>query len=806
MRNRTFANSNSVFPKLLPVKLAWSRALALVATAAIFVVGLPAIALADNPPVIKLTVHYQRPAADYANWNLWIWRNVASGTDSEVDKNGVQFTGDDDFGKVVTIEINNMDKYDNIGIIVRKGDWAAKDITADRFITKFNPNGTAEVWLRQADPVIYYEKPTGQAEVPSGSKQAKLYDSTDFVSKYTYTGNDLGNTYSKNETKLRVWAPTATSVKVVTYAKADTPLNGGLEIAMTQDVNGTWIAKFDGDKEGLIYNYRVTVNGTTNEAVDPYVRATTLNGARGVVVDLTKTDPTNWKKTKPIFSGKATDAVIYELHVRDFSMDVSSGIPAAHKGKFLAFTDLNTSNSGQKTGISAIKDLGVTHVELLPIFDFASVDEASPSFNWGYDPMNYNVPEGSYSTDPNKPTARITELKQAIQSMHDQNLRVNMDVVYNHVYNASSFSQELIVPGYFFRTDENGGLTNGSGCGNDVASERPMVRKFIVESVKFWANEYNLDGFRFDLMGLMDIQTINDVTAALAAIDPTIIVIGEGWNMGTLPDNLKANQINISYLNNVAHFNDQIRDGLKGSVFNPTDNGWATGKVSAASDVYAGIVGNIDYSAAFLTKWTTTSPAQSVNYVESHDNLTLADKLISSVKGINPKGVAQLSQFASSIAFLSQGVPFLQAGQEFLRSKNGNDNSYNSDDSTNSLKWSTKSKYISTVKYYQGLFALRAAHPAFRMNTSAAVKANLKFLKTSNNVIAYTINGNALKDKANTLVVIHNPNFGATTVTLPNRKKWAIVVKGGVAGSKTIESITSNKVSVAGQTTMVLTQ
>jgi len=798
--------SRFIRPSAPARQASWRRALALVAIAVMAAVGLPAIATAANPAIIKLTVHYQRPGADYAGWNLWIWRNVGSGADVELDKNGVQFSGDDDYGKVVTVSIDNMDKFENVGIIVRKGEWAAKDVTADRFITKFNSDGTVEVWLRQADPVIYYEKPSGEVAVPEGSKLAKLYDSSDFAAKYTYTGNDLGNSYSKSETKMRVWAPTATAVSVVTYAKADSALGDGVETAMTQDVNGTWVAKFSGDKEGLIYNYRVTVNGATNEAVDPYVRATTVNGARGVVVDLAKTNPTNWKKSKPAFSGKATDAVIYELHVRDLSMDTSSGIPAAHKGKFLAFTDLNTTSSGQKTGISAIKDLGVTHVELLPIFDFASVDETSPGFNWGYDPTNYNVPEGSYSSDPTKPTARITELKQAIQAMHDQKLRVNMDVVYNHVYNAGAFSQEAIVPGYWFRTDETGNLTNGSGCGNDVASERPMVRKFIVDSVKYWASEYNLDGFRFDLMGLMDIQTINEVTAALKAIDPTIIVIGEGWNMGTLPDDQKANQVNIAKLNNVAHFNDQIRDGIKGSVFNSTDTGWATGKISAASDIYAGIVGNIDYSAAFLTKWTTASPAQSVNYVESHDNLTLADKLTASVKGVSPAGVAQLSQFASSIAFLSQGVPFLQAGQEFLRSKNGNENSYNADDATNSLKWSTKVKYVATTKYYQGLFALRAAHPAFRMNTTAQVKANLKFLKTTNDVIAYSLNGKAVKDAASTIVVIHNPNAGAATVTLPNGKKWAIVVKGGVAGTKTIESITASKVSVAGQTTMVLTQ
>jgi len=786
---------------LSPVRLI---AVALVAAVTLF--GLPQIASAANPSLVKLTVHYQRADSEYTGWNLWLWKNVTTGTDVDVNKAGVPFTGSDDFGKSVTVEIDNMDKFESIGIIVRKGDWAAKDVSADRFITKFKEDGTVEIWLRQGDPVISYEKPTGAIQEPAGSKLAKLYDSADFAAKYTYKGDDLGNVYSKSATKFRVWAPTAKAVNLVTYAKADDAASSGTVTAMKADVNGTWIAELSGDKQGLIYNYRVTVDAATNEAVDPYVRATTVNGARGVVVDLSKTNPTNWTKSKPAFSGNPTDAIIYELHVRDLSMDASSGIPTANKGKYLAFTNLNTSFSGQKTGISAIKDLGVTHVELLPLFDYASVDENSPTFNWGYDPMNYNVPEGSYSSDPKNPTARITELKSAIQAMHEQKLRVNMDVVYNHVYAASNFSQELIVPGYWFRTDESGNLTNGTGCGNDVASERPMVRKFIVDSVKYLASEYNLDGFRFDLMGLMDIETINQVTAALKKIDSTIIVIGEGWDMGTLPAALRANQKNIAKLNGVSHFNDQIRDGLKGSVFTPADPGWATGKLTARSDVTAGIVGNTEYSFDMAAKWIAQSPGQSVNYVESHDNLTLADKITSSVKGVSPAGIAQLSHFATSVAFLSQGIPFMQAGQEFLRSKNGDENSYKSSDEVNSLKWSTKARNATTTKYFQGLIALRKAHPAFRMSSTAAVKANLKFIATTNDVIVYTLNGKAVKDSAKLIVVIHNPNPGATSVTLPNKGKWSVLVKGSIAGTTAIETLSVNKVSVAGQTTMVLTQ
>jgi type I pullulanase len=788
------------------MKISTRKIKAIVLALATLAVGIPSIASAANPETVKLTVHYQRVEADYASWNLWLWKNMATGADVDVSKTGVQFTGDDAYGKIATVELTGMDKFDNLGIIVRKGEWLSKDVPDDRFITKFGADGVTEIWLRQNDPTIYYALPTTAAPTAPDNKLAKLYDSPEFTAKYTYTGNDLGNTYSAASTKFRVWAPTAFAVTLVTYEKADSPLSSAVETRMKSDVNGTWTATLTGDQEGLIYNYRVTLEGPTNEAVDPYARATTVNGTRGVVVNLAKTNPAGWNKSKPKFSGKATDAVIYELHVRDLSMDSSSGISTANKGKFLAFTELNTKSGGVLTGVSAIKDLGVTHVELLPIYDFQSVDETAPTFNWGYDPQNYNVPEGSYSSDPTKPTARITELKRAIQSMHSLGLRVNMDVVYNHVYNSSTFSQNLITPGYFFRTDESGTLTNGSGCGNDVATERPMVRKFIVDSVKYWATEYNLDGFRFDLMGLMDIKTINEVTAALKVIDPTIIVIGEGWEMGTLAKDLRASQTNISKLNNVAHFNDQIRDGLKGSVFKASDTGWATGKLSAVGDIKPGIVGNTTYDPMFLNAWNTTSPTQSVNYVESHDNLTLADKLKASVKGISPSGIAQLSQFATSVAFLSQGVPFMQAGQEFLRSKNGDDNSYKSDDATNSLKWSTKLKYSSTVNYYKGLIALRAAHPAFRMTSTADMKANIKFLKGTDTLIAYSINGKAVGDKAKMIVVIHNADTAGATFTLPNSGSWNILAKGSQIGTKTLQVLKSGKVVVPAQSTMVLKQ
>ena len=777
----------------------------LVALIAVFTCGLPAIASAI-PATINLTVHYQRPGGDYQGWNLWIWKNLTSGADVDVDANGVTFTSADDFGKIATVKVDGMDKFENLGIIVRKGAWDSKDMGDDRFISNIPENGNVEIWLRQGDPTIHYSIPTTPIPANPAIEFGKLYDSAEFAAKYTYTGNDLGVTYTKASTKLRVWAPTAKAVSVVTYKEADAPSSSGALIKMTYDTKGTWVATLKGDQNGTVFNYRVSVNNTVNEAVDPYVRATTVNGLRGVIVNLDATDPKGWNTSKPKFSGKPTDAIIYELHVRDLSMDASSGIPAKNKGKFLALTDLSTSNNGQKTGVAAIKDLGVTHVELLPIFDFATVNENIPTFNWGYDPQNYNVPEGSYSSDPKKPTVRITEFKSAIMSLHKAGLRVNMDVVYNHVSNANTFSQNLIVPGYFFRRDDNGNLTSGSGCGNDVASERPMVRKFIVDSVKYWATEYNLDGFRFDLMGLMDIETINEITAALKKIDPTILVIGEGWNMGTLPADKRANQLNISKLPGVAHFNDQIRDGIKGSVFDAADNGFATGKFTAKMNVMAGIVGNTDYSTEIMTKWTTTAPGQSVNYVESHDNMTLVDKITASVIDAKPADIAQLSQLAASIALLSQGMPFIQAGQEFLRSKGGDTNSYKSSDLVNSLKWGTQSANAATVKYYKGLIALRKAHPAFRMATTDLVKKNLKFLTSPEGTIAYSINGSDVKDSASTIVVVHNANTTAQTITLPKSGSWSVLVESGRAGTTVLRKITGGSVSVEARSTLVITQ
>ena len=635
------------------------------------------------------------------------------------------------------------------------------------------------------------------------------YDTAEFAAKYTYLGDDLGNSYTKESTKFRVWAPTAVQVELLTFSSPSTPDGEGVAHPMTADVNGTWVAQLTGDQNGTIYAYRVHVDGKINVANDPYERASTANGGRAVVVDLSATDPMNFRsEPRPAFSGRTTDASIYELHVRDLSIDPSSGISPANRGKYLAFTELNTKTPDGKTstGLTAIKELGVTHVELLPVYDYSSVNEWQPSFNWGYDPDNYNVPEGSYSSDPDSPTARITELKRAIQSMHSQGLRVNMDVVYNHVANPSYFTEELIVPGYFFRHDGGGGYANGTGVGNEVASERPMVRKFIVDSVKYWAQEYKFDGFRFDLMGILDVDTMNAVRKALDSVDPTIIVLGEGWNMGNvLPDERKAMQPNLPQMPGIAAFNDSIRDGLKGSVFDSVDRGWATGKSSASDTVKGGIVGQILYSATVSGSWGDTQPSQSVNYVECHDNLTLYDKLVASTTLKSPDRT-KVFQLASSVVILAQGMPFIQAGQEFLRSKQGNDNSYQASDAINSLKWKQRAVNKVTVDYFAGLYAIRKAHPAFRMASAADVRANLKFATQSRGVISYWLNGKAVGDSASKIFVAHNQNKTAIKVKLPASGTWQVLAKGSVAGVSPIGKVKGNVADVPAYSTLVLVQ
>jgi pullulanase len=707
---------------------------------------------------------------------------------------------------IITVETNldfSFTSDDSEGFIVKEEGkiLKVKTVTSDEV-----QNGTTTVAkielsedVKLGQKLIVSKDAFTEKEVTFGD----VFKSDSFEKKYYYDGDDLGNTYSTNKTSFRVWAPTATDVKLVTYKKWDD--KSGNEVSMEKGEKGTWTFDLNGDQKDIFYTYKVNIRGIWNAAVDPYARSVSANGDKGAIINLKETNPETWKPSeKPNFTN-LTDAIIYELHVRDFSIDKNSGMK--NKGKFLAFTETGTKGTdGTPTGMDYVKGLGVTHVQLMPIFDYASVDETSnkPQFNWGYDPKNYNAPEGSYSTDPYNPNLRVKELKQAVQAFHDNGLRVTMDVVYNHMYSSTNSNFNKLVPGYYFRYSKNGSDANESGCGNTIASENAMVRKFIVDSIVYWAKEYNIDGFRFDLMGLLDVKTMNEVRKILSSIDPSILIIGEGWDMGTtLSADKKATQKNASKMPEISYFNDTIRDGIKGSVFEAKAKGFVNGKANEEKDIKKGIVGGIDYSNDIKT-WGKVEPVQSVTYAEAHDNNTLWDKLLLTNPKDNDEIRLKMHRMADSMILTSQGIPFFQAGQEFLRTKGGDHNSYKSDDSVNKLDWTRESQNIDTVDYFKGLISLRKAHPAFRMTSADMIKQNLKFLIAPKNVVAYEINPNANMDTWANIVVAFNANREDITIKLPKKGTWNIVVNGEKAGTATLKQFRGESFVVPALTSMVI--
>ena len=628
------------------------------------------------------------------------------------------------------------------------------------------------------------------------------YASNKFAKEYTYGGKDLGAVISGNTTTFKVWAPTATAVSVKLY-KSGT--EGTEDLINTVEMSGgtvadkgVWTATVDENLNGTYYTYLVHVDGEDVEAVDPYARTTGVNGNRGMVINLDSTDPAGWGSDKnPNKVTSQTDAIIYELHVRDFSIDDSSGM--TNKGKYLAFTENGTTVPGTSitTGVDYLEDLGITHLHLLPVYDYGSVDETtSNKFNWGYDPKNYNVPEGSYSTDPYNGAKRVNEFKQMVKSLHDHDISVVMDVVYNHVYDASTFSFNNIVPGYFSRVN-----SNASGCGNDTASEREMVRKYIVESVLYWHQEYHIDGFRFDLVGLLDVETINEIVKTVHACCPDVIFYGEGWDMdGTNrePGTAMAKQGNASKTPGFAYFSDSIRNGIAGS------NGSSTGFVSGAGN-------GASMATEWMAKpWWTSNPEQVIQYASCHDNYTLIDKLVLSTKsGTINDSIIKMNNLAAAFYMTSQGVPFIHAGEEFLREKlyaNGEreENSYNKGDEVNHIEWSnlTDADYAANSEYYKGLIAFRQAHPALRYSTATQVKNNVQTYSASGNLIVMRVDGNGAGDKD--IFVIFNANKGAQTVNLPEGE-WTININGEQAGTASLGTA-SGSVSVAGISAMVLTK
>ena len=620
------------------------------------------------------------------------------------------------------------------------------------------------------------------------------YSTKAFEALYTYEGDDLGANWSPEQTFFRLWAPTASAVRINLYASGDYRENDLLEqVEMTPDVSGTWVATVQGDLSSTYYTYSVDVDGVTNEACDPYARAVGVNGQRAMVIDLDSTDPEGWENDRdPHYDNTITEAIIYELHVRDLSVDENSGI--TNKGKFLGLIETGTTTpEGIPTGLDHIKALGVTHIHLLPSYDYGSVDETRLEdnvFNWGYDPVNYNVPEGSYATDPYNGEVRVKEFKQMVKGLHDNGISVIMDVVYNHVYSGEEFCFNKIVPLFFSRVSTEGQFSAGSGCGNDTASERAMVKKYIVDSVKYWADEYHIDGFRWDLVGLIDTETINEVMEEVHKTHPNIIFYGEGWTMSTQVTKegyTLTTQVNSQETPGFAFFSDTLRDAIRGGNSNNSKPGFVANS--------GGFAGNIADCFTASPAWCK-SPTQTVNYASCHDNHTLFDRITMSTPDATFADRVKMNNLSAAIVLTSQGIPFIHAGEEMLRSKPLEDgsfdhNSYRSSDEVNNLKWADLSQeaYQLTYAYYQGLIAFRKAHPALRMTTAEEVAEKITRLGGLDfNVVGFHIAAGA-NGEENELIVVFNPNPNATTVTLPEGE-WTAYINGDKAGTEALGTAT----------------
>jgi len=643
------------------------------------------------------------------------------------------------------------------------------------------------------------------------------FSTREFEASMTYHGDDLGAVWTEEETRFRVWAPTAEQVVVNLYRTGE---QSDLlqKIIMKKASGGTWTATVRGNLNGIYYTYLVTVEQETKEAVDPYAKAVGVNGKRGMIIDLSSTNPPGFtSETKPEFIND-TDAILYELHIRDFSIDPSSGM--VHRGKYLAFTETGTKNSyGDATGIDYLKQLGITHVHLLPAFDYGTVDEArlqTPQFNWGYDPVNYNVPEGSYSTDPYRGEVRIREFKQMVQALHSQGIRVVMDVVYNHTLESGNSNFNCIVPGYYYRLTPEGDFSNASGCGNETASERVMMRKFIIDSLLYWNREYHIDGFRFDLMGIHDIRTMKEVRKALDEAEAGILLYGEGWTGGLspLPDHERAMKSNIRSMGGgIAAFNDNIRDGIKGSVFHQEEPGYISGKPGMEDTIKYGVVAAtqhdwVDYSKVLGADYPwALEPTQAVNYASAHDNHTLWDKIALSTPYDSREDRVRMNLLSAAIILTSQGIPFWQAGEEFLRSKPLNEektwfdgNSYASPDRVNSLKWELVTENREVVDYYRGLIEFRKKYSVLRMTKTAELEAHLHFLKwLDTNLIAFILT----HPKEGEVCVIYNANKSWQPVHIPEGE-WKVYAKGKRAGNQVLDTNTGGVVNIEPISAMIM--
>lgn len=566
-----------------------------------------------------------------------------------------------------------------------------------------------------------------------------------------------------------------------------------------------WVADVKGDWRGHFYTLDISGNKKKwCETPGIGAQAVGVNGQRGYIVDMAKTNPEGWENDHRPAVKSAADLVIYEMHHRDFSIDFSSGIE--NKGKFLALTE--------SKAIHHLKELGVNAVHILPSYDYGSVDETrlgDNKYNWGYDPMNYNVPEGSYSTNPYDPVCRIREFKQMVQALHKAGIRVVLDVVYNHTYNIENSNFQKTYPDYYYRKNADGTYSNGSGCGNETASEQPLMRQFMIESVKYWINEYHIDGFRFDLMGVHDIETMNAIRQAVDEIDPSIFIYGEGWSAGSCayPQEKLGLKANIPEMPRIAAFSDEIRDALRGPFSDDTKGAFLAGLPGSDESLKFGIAGAIKHPQVDMSKvnysqkpWAT-EPTQMISYVSCHDDMCLTDRLRASIPGISTEEIIRLDLLAQTAVFTSQGVPFMLSGEEMLRDKKGVHNSFESPDSINHLDWNNLKRYAQVFQYYKDLIALRKHHPAFRLGSAELVRTHLEFLDSPECTVAFRLKNHAGGDQWQTIYVVLNSNRVAQTIALPEGS-YETVCEQGCINENGINHFTASKVTVAPQSALIL--
>lgn len=637
------------------------------------------------------------------------------------------------------------------------------------------------------------------------------------LDKSAYSGNDLGASYSKKATTFKVWSPNAASVRVNIFEHgSDNEGDAGsiMSRAMSLDkTTGVWSVTINGDLLNKYYTYSVTHGKTTKETADVYAKACGVNGQRSMVVDLSTTNPDGWENDKHVLVQNQTDASVWEISVADFSSSESSGVSEANRGKYLAFTEEGTTVNGvqgaSSTCVDYLKKLGVKYVQIMPFYDFGSVDESKnimDQYNWGYDPVNYNCPEGSYSTNPKKGEVRIKECKQMIQALHNAGIGVIMDVVYNHTYTSDSWLQRT-VPNYYYRMNNDGTFSNGSGCSNDTASEHLMFRKYMIDSVTYWASEYHIDGFRFDLMGLHDVTTMNSIRTALDNLyadgsGSQILMYGEAWDMATNCDEgtVLASQKNLKQLSDrIGAFDDTIRDAIKGST-GGTDGAFVQ-EGSRRANLKTGIAGQSDTT----TGWANV-PSQCVTYASCHDNLCLYDKLVGSVYGADGKyrkryeDLVAMNKLSAAIVITSQGIPFSLGGEEFCRSKDGDENSYASSRKENMLDWENVDLYSDVIEYYRGLYKIRDAFAAFSDSTAATANSLTYLSDVPKGVTGYTIN-NTESGKWSQMCVIFNGSDSAQNVTA--KGDWVVLADNKTAGLRNIKNVT-NSVKVEAHSAVIM--